>query len=134
MRALRSIRALFSLWRVHWVWVQISRYRPFKACELSVGDQTILNLHFAPHTRNVWSELPPTYNTLTRGVSSVSILHAASVIHFAGDVKPWLHSAKAQRSAGATIWLQSACGALAHHAAPEPRHQQTSQEPKTGIQ
>ena len=94
--------------------MKISRYRPFKACELSVGDQTLMNLQFAPRTRYVWSLLPSSYNTPTHGQTNETTLRAAHVLHFSGDVKPWLRSNKARSTPGAKLWLESVCGALAH--------------------
>jgi hypothetical protein len=110
--SLHTARSLIG--RAHDIYLnmKISRYRPFKACELSVGDQTLLNLQFAPRTRYVWTPLPPEYNTPTHGQQNATFLSEARVLHFAGDLKPWLSSLRARTSAGGRLWMQSVCGKL----------------------
>ena len=90
-----------------------------KACELSIGDQSLLNFFFRR-----WTELPRNFNVPTRtGVPNEYKLSArqeqrerilnASLLHFAGDRKPWVNrSASARAASGA-----SATGASRPHRA-----------------
>ena len=99
-----------------------------KACELSIGDQSLLNLFFRR-----WTELPRNFNVPTRtGVPNEYKLSAraeqrerilnASLLHFAGDRKPWSNrsAVRSTPAASGASRVHRATTSAAHAAAPLP--------------